>query len=269
LSTSPSSVRRRLALLSKLHAEIANWASDREAVPKIIAALNPCARLAIVAEATGPETVRLSGVNYFRANGKLGVTGIRLDEMLRSVGFTLFPSRRTRLASGAYVDSSPGAGRETAYCTDLCPEFPGRVRRGKGKKIKTFILRPSQKRIKAALKNHFLERELDIVRPKVIVLLGSRAYTSFYKHFLSKSNLPSLNAAVRDLCSHMGRYEGAAVIPFLHPSRASPSFERWFRSFKSAPTKSGFRQCILHCLKRSSSARILHPVIRKGTSISS
>jgi uracil-DNA glycosylase len=235
--------------LSKLYSEIAEWTIDRQAVPKVIAALNPCARLAIVGEAVGPKTVRLSGVNYFGADGKLGDTGKYLDEMLRSVGFTVYPVRRAKLASGAYVESSPGVGRETVYCTDLCPEFPGRARRRKGKKIKVFILRPTQKRIKDVLKKRFLERELDIVRPKVILLLGSRAYGTFFTEFLKKSKLPVLTAAVVDLRSHLGRYKSAVVIPFLHPSPASPLFQRWFRTFESAPTTNEFTRCILHYLE--------------------
>jgi len=42
-------------LLRAIHAQISEWTHDRKAVPKIMAALNPCADLAIVAEAIGPK----------------------------------------------------------------------------------------------------------------------------------------------------------------------------------------------------------------------
>jgi uracil-DNA glycosylase len=236
--------------LRKVHAQIAKWTRDRKAVPKIVAALNPCADLAIVGEAIGPKTVRLSGVNYFSPAGRLGKTGKYLDEMLRPLGFTLYPAFKVRLASGKSVQGVPSGQRETAYCTDLCPEFPGRVFTWKGKESKISIKRPSQKRIRDALKHKFLEKELDVVRPKVILLLGSRAYTTFYAHFLRKSNLAALSVAVKDLGSHVARYKAAAVIPFLHPSPASPAFQRWFGAFKNAPAKSEFARCVRRYLKK-------------------
>jgi uracil-DNA glycosylase len=241
--------RRRLKLLSELHVEIADWMSDRKAVPKIIASLNPCARLAIVGEAIGPKTVRLSGVNYFCANGKLGATGRYLEEMMRSVGFTLYPIHPVYLAGGTSLDSAPSGQLETAYCTDLCPEFPGRRRRLKGTKTSTSVLKPSPKRIEDALKHGFLERELAVVKPKIILLLGSRAYSSFYSYFLGRITVPSLNAAMEDLASNAARYKGAVVVPFLHPSPASPSFQRWYRVFRRAPMRSQFVQFILRCLE--------------------
>lgn len=79
----------------------------------------------VIGEAVGPETLRRSGVNYFRLDSSLGRTGRYLDEMLQPVGFTIYPSSKVKLANGTIIESTRGKPRKTAYCTDLCPEFPG------------------------------------------------------------------------------------------------------------------------------------------------
>lgn len=235
---------RQLRSLRRVYAEIARWNSDCEAVPRIMAALNPCADLAIVGEAIGPKTVRLSGVNYFRPDGRLGDTGRYLDEMLFPLGFTVYPPSDIKLASGAVIQAAPGMQRQTAYCTDLCPEFPGYVSIQRNGRAKASIKRPSSRRVKDALKCAFLERELEIVKPKVILLLGSAAYTAFYIHFLKRSSLLTLQFVVDELRSHLANYKTSLVVPFLHPSPASPLFKRWLGNFRNAPIKSAFVQCI-------------------------
>jgi uracil-DNA glycosylase len=240
----------RLRSLRRVYAEIAKWNQDRVAVSRVLEALNPCADLMVIGEAVGPETLRRSGINYFRVDGTLGRTGKYLDEMLRPLGFTVYPSSDVHLMNGAVIESGPGAPRETAYCTDLCPEFPGHVSRGKGKLTKTSVNRPAARRVQDALKCGFLERELDLVKPKVILLLGSSAYITFYTHFLEQSELSALRNVVEDLPRHLANYKASVVIPFLHPSPASPSFLRWFRTFVEAPTKSTFVRCIRAQLQR-------------------
>jgi uracil-DNA glycosylase len=239
-----------LRSLRRVYAEIAKWNQDRAAVPRILEALNPSADLMVIGEAVGPETLRRSGVNYFRVDGTLGRTGKYLDEMLRPLGFTVYPSSDIQLMNGTFIESRPGAPRETAYYTDLCPEFPGQVSRRRGKATKKSVKRPTSRRVQEALTCGFLVREIDLVKPKVILLLGSSAYITFYTHFLKQSELSALGKVVEDLPKHLANYKASVVIPFLHPSPASPSFLRWFRTFAGAPTKSTFVRCILEHLQR-------------------
>jgi uracil-DNA glycosylase len=240
----------RLRSLRRVYAEIAKWTQDRAAVPRVLEALNPCADLMVVGEAVGPETLRRSGINYFRVDGTLGRTGKYLDEMLRPLGFTVYPSSDIQLMNGTHIESGTGARRETAYCTDLCPEFPGQVSRRKGKAIKKSVKRPASHRVREALTRGFLEREIDLVQPKVILLLGSSAYITFYTHFLKQSDLSALGKVVEDLPRHLAHYKASLVVPFLHPSPASLSFLRWFKEFAKAPTKSTFVRCIQDQLRR-------------------
>src|SRR5579863_9861418 len=134
--TQSENLQKRLRSLRRIYAGISEWSQDRDAAPRILKALNPLAELMVIGEAVGPETLRRSGINYFRADGSLGRTGQYLDEMLRPVGFTVYPSSKIELAKGIFIESSQGKSRKTAYCTDLCPEFPGyRVNSKAGKKM--------------------------------------------------------------------------------------------------------------------------------------
>ena len=115
--------------------------------------------------------------------------------------------------------------------------FPGHaeVRRKNG--IRTSIRRPPKELIVSAFKSRFLERELEVVKPRGILILGAHAYRSFYTHFLGRSELPTLLAAVEEFGSQVAVYNTAVTVPFLHPSSASPMFQQWLRVFRRARTR--------------------------------
>jgi hypothetical protein len=116
--------KQKLRSLQRIYAEIGVWNRDRETVPRIMAALNPCADLAIVGEAVGPKTLRFSGVNYFRLDGRLGDTGRYLDEMLSPLGFTVYPPSDVTLAGGAVIQAAPGAQRQNSLLHRSMPRVP-------------------------------------------------------------------------------------------------------------------------------------------------
>ena len=230
-------VDARLRQLQQIYQEIAAWAQDREAVPRNIAAVQPVTALAVVGEAVGPSTVRLSGVNYFDQSGRLGPTGTNLDQILIPFGYTVYPQRNVKVANGT-IEWARGGGRNTAYCTDLCPVFPGY---DSIKRDEIRIRRPSPDLIQSALEKRFLCRELQIVNPKVILLLGEHAYKSFYRYFLNTSVRDKLSTLVYHMRDADFRTFGSAlVVPLLHPSPASPSFARWFRSFPNSAWSTSF-----------------------------
>jgi hypothetical protein len=92
-----ATLRRRINALKGIYDEIHAWGRDSESVPRITSAVNPSANLVVVGEAVGPDSVRHSGVNYFRLDGRLGRTGRNLEEILRTVGLTLYPQKDVRL----------------------------------------------------------------------------------------------------------------------------------------------------------------------------
>jgi uracil-DNA glycosylase len=137
---------------------------------------------------------------------------------------------------------------EWADFTDLCPVFPGyRPSRGGAKDIRA----PGRVLVDSALEREFLKRELDIVKPRVILLLGSHAYEAFYLYFLRlrpRRNLSSLMLRIRR--GELRRYNGAVVVPFFHPSPASPAFTRWYKSFSlRSPARNPLIRALLEHLE--------------------
>ena len=220
----------RLRKLQQVYKEVAQWTGDPESVTRKIAAVDPSAALAIVGEAVGPKTLRLSGVPYFDPQGKLGRTGTNLDKLLSPLGYTLYPPRDVSVPNGI-VESAGGGGRRTAYCTDICPIFPGYH---SSAKMTLRIRRPSAAQTRSALTEGFLQRELEIIQPKVVLLLGVHAYTYFYNYFLHRepAKLLTVLTHIRDVALPM--YAGAMIVPSLHPSPGSPAFLRWFGSYPAS-----------------------------------
>jgi uracil-DNA glycosylase len=232
--------RRRINALKKIYDEIYAWGRDSESVARITSAVNPSADLVVVGEAIGPDTVRHSGVNYFRLDGRLGRTGRNLEEILRTVGLTLYPQKDVRLRSGTVIEGVPSGGVRTVYCTDLCPEYPGyAVSKGE---------RPTQERIRDALRREFLARELMLIQPRAILLLGAEAHLAFSTYFLKRSRVPTLGRVVGNLASNVSTYRDALVIPFWHTSPASPAFQKWLKTFRRAPLENSLIRCIRKAL---------------------
>jgi hypothetical protein len=135
------SSHNRKARLRQIYRDIERWAQDRSSVPRNVAAIDPAAKLAIVGEAIGPKTLRLSGVPFFNPRGKLGQTGTNLETLLSPLGFTLYPSRDVRLPK-AILKSAAEATKKSVYSRTYVPfsqdmlgpardvvRFAGQVRR--------------------------------------------------------------------------------------------------------------------------------------------
>jgi uracil-DNA glycosylase len=228
---------KRLQALKELYDEEHAWAHDDKAVSRNLAAVNANASLAVIGEAVGPRTLRLSGVSYFDSEGNIGRSGKFLDAILDFWGYTVYPPCDVRVPGGTIL-CRPGHGRKTAYCSDLCPVFPGYQPTRNGQ---TRIRRPTPQLINSALDRAFLARELSITKPRVILLLGKHAYASIYTHFLNDRPTQSLSTVVREIDRMtFRRYNGAIVIPMLHPSPASPAFLQWIKASQSSTTYERF-----------------------------
>src|SRR5262249_17236298 len=96
----PTTTDARLRRLRLIYSEMRRWSRDPMSVVRVLGAVNPDAKLAIIGEAAGPRTLRVSGVNYFDPHGRLGATGRYLDQVLRSVGYTVYPPRTVKVPEG-------------------------------------------------------------------------------------------------------------------------------------------------------------------------
>jgi uracil-DNA glycosylase family 4 len=155
-------------------------------------------RMLLIGQAPGPVTDR-KGYHF------AGPAGRFLDTWLDRAGF------------------SPGYFREHVYLTSLTRCFPGKSPAGNGDRP------PSRAEI--ALCRHFLEREFELLQPKVVLLVGKMAIDAF----LGK----------RPLIDTVGRsfsLDGRVYLPLPHASGVS----RWL----NAPTNKALLEQALSELSR-------------------
>lgn len=154
------------------------------------------ADVACIAESLGPRTQMLTGIPWVLPNGRLSDKGELLDrDLLRNFGYTADPH-----------DSS----RRYAYLTDVSHLWLGRRPDGK-------LRRPSSKD-----KAHcapWLERELQAVSPKVIVLLGRHAAPFFLQHYANTKVARLEDVIAKPFPCVVGGLRATAV-PTLHPTGA-------------------------------------------------
>lgn len=176
-------------------------------VKRDISKTNLDSKVMVIAEAMAPEQVRLSGVNYFYKDGRIGNTGKSLEKFLNVFDYSVYPDHTN-----------------CVYHTEIVHSFPGYITKN-GKKS---IRRPSQKEIVESLQSGILKKEIEIIKPELIFLMGNTAYTSFYKYFLCIEPRDNLLTEI-DNISKYGKYKKyleIPVIPIQHSSGANPRFRQ-------------------------------------------
>ncbi len=139
----------------------------------------PDARVMVIGQAPGRITVE-------RALMFGGPSGGTLERWLERAGF------------------APGALRREIYLSALTRCDPGRSPKGRGDR------KPSP--VEVGLCRHWLERELELIHPRVILLVGGMAI----EMFLGSSRLD-------DVVGQTFARDGVTLIPLPHPSGVS----RW------------------------------------------
>lgn len=153
----------------------------------------------LVGEAIGPGTQRLSGWPYLEPGGRMRVTGKNLDGLLAQFGYTIRPD-----SEGKY-----------AYSTDLVRCLPfdadGKWRHPHPQEIANCL--------------PWLETEIELVRPRVVVLLGTHAVRAFFERYLGRSVERLRDVVGGPYRTRVGDVDlQAFVVP--HPSGAGPAKPR-------------------------------------------
>jgi uracil-DNA glycosylase len=207
----------RLARLAKIYSEIEKWGrsqGDSQVALRKTEAINPNSKLFIIGESYAKDQVHLTGVNWFNKSGEIGRAGCKLEKILNCLGYTVKPPRPVKIEN-VWVNPCT-EGRHTVYTTDICPCYPH-----DGKKIKD------------ALNNGFLCQEIEIVQPKIILLLGKKSFRTFFKHVLKKDIPGSISHYFANLApgavGGLEKYMDAIVVPFYHPSPANGRFMSWWK----------------------------------------
>ena len=184
---------------------------DKEKVKRDIYKTNIDSKVMVIAEAMAPEQVRLSGVNYFYKDGRIGNTGKALEKFLNKFNCTVYPNKPNCI-----------------YHTEIVHSFPGyEIKKGK-KNIK----RPNKEEIRLSVKSKILRKEIDLIKPKLILLMGNTAYLTFYKYFLNIRPDNNLTKEI-DFISKtrkFKRYQNIPLIPIQHSSGANPRFQEMIKN---------------------------------------
>jgi uracil-DNA glycosylase len=181
----------------------------------------------IVSQALAEGQLRKSGVNFFTAEGRLGNTGRNLEKFLNQFNRTVYPPREVRLASGAVVRRA-AAPFLSVYNTELTQCFPGKT--GYGDRV------PTATEIVTCLGKGFLEREISLIRPRLLLLMGDNARKAFYKHFVETPRTDTLRAHLEGIVA-LGqipviKIDGVkvSVLPIQHASGRNPHFYEMLKS---------------------------------------
>ncbi|MBI5024873.1 MAG: uracil-DNA glycosylase family protein [Candidatus Omnitrophica bacterium] len=121
-------------------------------------------KVLVVGQALGGCTQRVSGLPYTLGSGLLSKTGEVLNSFLNTFGYALVNSKDFK----------------AIYSTDLIQCWPGRGRRGNNDRI------PENQEI--AYCQTWLEEELNIIQPDVIIFLGSKS-KKYMKSLIRKESI--------------------------------------------------------------------------------
>ncbi len=226
--------------LRQLYTEMQDWGQknhDKKVAKRKVEAVHQRSRLFIVGQDYAEDQVRCTGVQWFNMQGKLGPSAHYLEEILNCVKYTLYPPVQIPLPEGTVLPSQNGL--KTAYTTDIFPCYSPKVRP------------PTSQMIEDALGEGFLESEFEILKPKVVLLLGGASFEAFHRHILKmEGNIGKLSSKFFLLspATVLQRHNDASVIPFLYPN--SPTFSPWFSKHRAKlceqPQVQAIRKALSH-----------------------
>ncbi len=176
----------------------------------------------IISQALAETQLRLSGVNFFNLKGELGSTGKNLERFLRSFGHTVYPPTEIRISSGSLIPQCEEA-YYSVYNTELTQCFPGKNANGGDRE-------PKKEEIRRCFDQGFIEEEIRLIKPKLILLMGEKSRRAFYQIFLRENRNDNLNTHLESIVSkriipkkEVAGYE-VYVLPIQHASGANRFF---------------------------------------------
>jgi uracil-DNA glycosylase len=207
---------------------------DREKVMRRLDATDLKTDVFIISQSLAENQLRKTGVNFFADDGALGSTGINLEKFLNLIGRTVYPPKDVILESGAKIEGR----KETnisVYNSEITQCFPGKMKDGKGDR------KPSAEEIHNCLTQEFLSREIQILKPKIVILMGRISRNIFFRFVVRNTIFP------KSLAEHIAQIVGEGKIPeFLlgdhqchllpiqHASGANPYFSEMLLNQKLA-----------------------------------
>ncbi len=182
----------------------------------------------VISQALAEKQLRKSGVNFFNAEGEPGDTGKNLERFLNQFRRTIYPYREVELPSGATVPKCKD-GFLPVYNTEITQCYPGKNPSGRGDR------KPRVGEIDNCIGQGFIREEIEVIRPKLLLLMGDVSRRAFYGRFLGRSSANNLGEDIAAIVQG-GRLPTIgvsglelSVLPIQHTSGANPSFWRMLR----------------------------------------
>lgn len=213
--------------LSNLYIDIQNchvcpqMASEKAL--RLVQAVNTESDVFIISQALAANQLRKSRVNFFQADGHLGNTGKSLEGFLNSFRRTVYPQQAVMIFSGGTIPKCK-PGYITVYNTEIAQCYPGRNARGRGDRA------PADQELQRCVGKGFLAREIELIRPKLLLLMGRASRDAFFDYVLKAEYPKSLTEHIQNIVQN-GKFPRFAlggfsfhVLPIQHASGANPRF---------------------------------------------
>jgi uracil-DNA glycosylase len=221
--------------LKELYVDIRNCHEcprmDREKSLRLTQAVNTESDIFIVSQTLAANQLRKSGVNFFQADGHIGNTGSSLEIFLNNFQRTVYPPRQVAMSSNVIIAGCK-PGYEVVYNTDIAQCYPGKKNEGRGDR------RPDSRELQNCIGKGFLIREIEIIKPKLILLMGKASRDTFFDYILKvpypESPAKHIQRIVEnnELPWYTWRDSDFHILPIQHASGANPQFHEMLDNAK-------------------------------------
>lgn len=201
---------------------------DRQKAIRNIFSVTSESKVFILSQALAENQLRLSGVNFFQISGKIGNTGRQLEIFLNLLNLSVYPPNEIKLSNGVVIPKRD-SGFQSVYNTEITQCYPGKGLK-KGDRL------PDKEEINTCLGNKFLENEIKIIQPKLILLMGKISSSTFYKYILKKDFNNSLtqiqNTILKENKIPTTTILGSNIgyLPIQHASGANPLYNKMIKN---------------------------------------
>lgn len=213
--------------LEELYKEIQNChicpQMDKEKSLRLVCGVNPEADVFIISQTLAANQLRKSGVNFFQADGRLGITGTNLEPFLNKFHRTVYPPQKVRISGNVEIPNCNPKYR-TVYNTEIAQCYPGKNKGGKGNR------KPTSVEIRNCIEKGFLIKEITMIKPKLLLLMGKASRDGFFDYVLNAKYPPLLSEHILKIIRageipvfSLGNLN-LRVLPIQHASGANPHF---------------------------------------------
>jgi uracil-DNA glycosylase len=213
--------------LCELYVEIRNChvcpRMDREKSLRLIQAVNTESDVFIISQTLAANQLRKSGVNFFQADGHLGNTGKSLEGFLNSFQRTVYPQQEVTISSSVTIPKC-NPRYSTVYNTEIAQCYPGKNGDGSGDRA------PANQELQRCIGKGFLIREMELIRPRLLLLMGKASRDTFFNYVLKVRYPQSLTEHIQSIVQNDKlpwftlRGFSFHVLPIQHASGANPRF---------------------------------------------